>query len=294
MKKATIKDLEPIKKEERKEWDALIKKTQTVVNAQDRNTWELVLLAGEVENTYGSGRLALWADAAGLSYSQAKQFRWLSNKGVDRDFINKWTRSSKNPRGLSYSVIREVLNLCGNAKSPYAIQYLEWAVEHKATVVSVRAYILELNAPHRKGELGAESVKMALKDKQEHEGFSDFIAQKLGEIIEEYPQAEEKILATVITNSDDLKRLEVAAGILTDEDEALMAEGQRFLRKLKNMRQWLLENERQLSISIATGHLASDEVRDALRYLSGDAGRIAQTPITEFDDSDIPVVEIQV
>lgn len=288
-----VKEIEVITAEEKPEWDKLIEKTKLVVNTQDKSMFDLVILAGQVDKKYGENRVALWADEAGLSFSQAKQYRWMANKGVDAAFVKKWARTKANPDGLSYSVIREVIAFHGSSVSPHAIRSLEWAVEHKATVVGIRGYMLELNAPHRNFEDREEAFRAAMKDKQEHEGFSDFVASKLIELAMEHPAAEEAILSTVIVGRDDMEKLEVAAGVVSGEELEIEREAMKFLRKMRAMKAWFDDNEKLLATSIALGHIHSDELRDAAKYVADAAFNAWNTEAIEYDTDDVKVVEIR-
>jgi hypothetical protein len=288
-KKINVKDIAPISKDEKEDWDKLIAKTRSTVDARDKTIFDLIILAGQVEKKYGENRIGMWADQAGLSWSSAKQYRWMANKGVGPAFIKKWARTKTNPTGLTFSVIREIAGFHGSLKSPYALESLEWAVEHKSTVISVRGYMWEFTAPRDKRENATESFKLSLKDKQEHEGFSDYVASKLAEMVEENPELEDAVLRTAIVGKDDLEKLESAAGIKSLDDEILLQEAKKQLGKIKRMRDYLVANRSDIVRAIETGHELSDPLKDALKYLADDVFNLWTT---EVKDLDIPTIEV--
>lgn len=297
MAKPTTKSerkVEPIPQAKRKEWNALIRETQEVVNRHDSSVFDLILLAGRVEKEYGEDKLGRWADEAGVSLTAARQYRWLFNKGVDEAFIKKYARSAGKKNGLTYTAIREVVQFCGSATSPYAIEYLDWAVEHKATAVSLRGYMMEDTAPHLHKEEASKSFKLALQDKQEHEGFSDYVKVELEKIIEERPDLEEKILGTVITSPDDFAALKIAAGLLSDKEQHIVDDAKRYGKKLTAMFRWLKDNERDLTQSISYGHELSEDLKFRLAKLDELAKKIGNTEIKEvhFDESSVLDMEL--
>lgn len=284
-----VKDIEPINKDEKEDWDKLIAKSITVVNNRDKSIFDLVVLAGQVEKKYGQNRIGMWADQVGLSWSSAKQYRWLAGKGVGATFIKKWARSKDNPNGLTFAVVREIAGFHGTLKSPYALESLAWAVDHNATVISVRGYMHEFNAPRDKRENATDSFKVALKDKQEHEGFSDHVAIKLAQMVEENPELEDAILRTAIVGKDDLEKLENAAGVKTAEDEFMIAESKKLLGKVKRMRDFLVANRSAIERNISEGHELSEPLKDALKYLADTTFEAWNTEVKELDVSTVEV-----
>lgn len=287
-----VKDIDPIKASEKAEWNKIIAQSKKIVTNRDKCVFDLILLAGKVEAQYGQNRIGMWADEIGVSWSQAKQWRWLANKGMDQEFINTWAKTPKNPDGLSYSVIREISMFCASIKSEVALAYFEWAKEHKATVISIRAYMTELAAPHRKAEMADKAYKVALRDKQQNEGFSDFVRLKLEEIIEEHPQAEEALIKTSIVGQDDLEQLKIAAGVVTAEEERILQEAKKLIRKVKNMREFLASNRRKITDSISLAHIHSDDLKDALNYLSQECALLGETEIPESDSEEFQEVNV--
>jgi hypothetical protein len=272
--------VEPIPTKERKNWNALIKRTIEIVDARDDAQWKLILIAGEIEVKYGEHRLQRWAEESGMEYSTARQYQWLAKKGVDQEFIDKWARTSGNRNGLTYSVVRAVAGFAGSVTSDYALEYLQWALDHKASKIAVEAYMRELVAPHDGRETAAKEIKMALQDKQEREGFSDYVRIALEEMVDKNPKAMDTMLNTVITNVDDLKALEVAAGIVSDEEREIVEESLRFIRKVDAMRKWFKENEKAISENISYGHERSEELRDTVGYLKAKVDPIVETKPT--------------
>lgn len=289
-KRINIKDIAPISKDEKEDWDKLIEKTRTTVDARDKTIFDLIVLAGQVEKKYGENRIGMWADQAGLSWSSAKQYRWLAGKGCGPAFIKKWARTKTNPTGLTFSVIREIASFHGSLASPYALESLEWAVEHKATVIAIRGYMWEFNAPRDKRENATESFKIALKDKQEHEGFSDYVAHELARMVEANPELEDAVLKTAIVGRDDLEKLENAAGVKSAEDEVLLQNAKKQLGKIKRMRDYLVANRSDITKAIETGHELSEPLKDALKYLADDVFNLWTTEVKELD---VPTVEVE-
>jgi hypothetical protein len=286
------KIMDPIPKKQVPEWKKLIADTIKVVNRSDKAQFDLILLAGQVETKYGENRVKRWADEAGIAFEAARQYRWLAHKGVNAAFIAKWARTDRKPNGLSYSVIRKIIGFTGSVKSPYTLEYLEWAVEHKATVVSITAYMNEVNAPHNSREEAAKEIKMALMDKQQHEGFNDYIRTALEQIVEENPETEDQVLATAITSLEDLNALKVAAGILTDEETALVGKAHAYVRKLKNYHNWLRDNKEQLIQSISYGHEVAPEMKHWLEQLVKITTELAETEIATFDSTTVEAPEV--
>lgn len=284
--------MDPIPKKELPAWQKLIADTIKVVNRSDKAQWDLIILAGKVVTQYGENRVGRWADESGLSYESAKQYRWLALKGVNAPFIAKWARTDRKPDGLTYSVIRAIVGFCGSTKSPYALDYLQWAVDHKATPVSIRAYMNETVAPNRGVEEAAKDIKLALADKQEHEGFNDYIRVALEQIVEENPEVEDQVLATAITSVEDLTALKIAAGILTDEETALVGKAHAYVRKLKNYRNWLRDNKEQLVQSITYGHEVAPEMKHWLEELAKLTKEIADTEVGTFDSTTVEAPEV--
>lgn len=274
-----MKSPQPITEKERPDWDKLISETRKVVALRDKHQFKLILLAGQVTTKYGEDRLGKWAEEAGLSYTTAKQYRWLAKKGIDEAFIEKWVNKHK----LAYSVIREIASNAGSLTSIYALEYLQWAVDHKASVVSIRAYMLEVIAPQNLTQERHKEIKMALADKQEHEGFSDFIKARLEEMVDQYPEAEDAILNTAITKVDDLEALKIAAGVVEAEEQSVVDDAAKLFRKLDGMKKWLLAHREEVINSIKFDHEMSQELKDVVGWLHNATRDINATEIPEFN-----------
>lgn len=286
--------MEPIPQGEVKAWNALIKETREVVLSRDTSVFDLIILAGKVEAKHGEGRIGRWAEEACVGAAAAKQYRWLASKGVDVEFVEKWARSKGNPKGLSYTIVREIAQFCGSLKSIYALEYLQWAVEHHASAIGMRGYMMESTAPDQHKEEAAQSIKMALMDKQEHEGFSDGIRYALEMLVEENPELEDEVLGTVITKAEDIEALKIAAGIKTDVEGNMVEKARRNLNKLKLFRKWLRENKKDLSESIAYGHEFSELLKDYGKYIVQEASVLAETdiPLVRVDESKVEAMDI--
>lgn len=286
--------VEPIPQDELKEWNELIKETREVVLSRDTSVFDLIILAGKVESKYGESRITRWAEEACVGSAAAKQYRWLASKGVDVAFVEKWVRSPQNKRGLSYTIVREIAQFCGSVKSIYALEYLQWAVDHKTTAIGLRGYMYESTAPNEHKDEAAKSIQMALMDKQEHEGFSDAIRYALEQLVEENPDMEDDVLGTVITKAEDIKALKIAAGLIDDEEGRMVDKARNDLNKLRAFRKWMRENKKRMSESIAYGHEFSEMLRDYGKYISDELKLIVETKtnpvnIDESKVSDMPV-----
>lgn len=274
--------VEPIPAEDKKAWDTLIKETRAVVARQDHTVFELIILAGKVEKEYGSNKLGRWSDEAHIGFPQAKQYHWLAGKGLDEDFIEKWCKTKGNKKGLSFTVIRDIAQFCGGLQSPYAIEYLQWSVDHKATSVAIQGYMLQVTAPHQHKDEAYAAIKLALRDKQEHEGFSDYVRTVLEGIAEKRPDFEQEILGTVITNEKDLTALKIAAGILGEEEKKLVEEARKAIDRLKKLRRWINQNSDSLTEVISYNHELSQELKHWCIMLSDNLKELGATPLTEY------------
>jgi hypothetical protein len=272
------KKVTPIPADERKEWDQIIAQTKEVVATQDATQWQLVLLAGQVQTKYGEQRINRWADESGISDSAAKQYRWLSKKGVDEAFVKKY--GSK----LNYSVVREVASFCGAVTSPHAIEYLDYAIKHKCGRVAILGYMLQTTAPHEGKAEAEKSISLALRTKQSRERFDDYILAALEKVAEEHPELEKQILETTITSAKDLEALEVAAGVLKKEEERIVAEGKRQLDKIKRFRQWLMQNQESIENNISYGHEYSQELQHFTQMIGEVFSNIGNTKLPDLSD----------
>jgi hypothetical protein len=290
--KSKEKPMDPIPKKELPEWNELVEETRKVVNRSDKAQFDLILLAGRVTTKYGENRIKRWADEAGLSHEVARQYKWLAGKGVDQAFITKWARTDRKPNGLPYSVIRAIIGFAGSAKSPYALDYFQWAVDHKATAITIRAYMNEVTAPLNQREEAAKEIKMALLDKQEHEGFSDYLLMALERIVEEHPDAEDAVLGTVIQKAEDLTTLKIAAGIMSDEEEKILHQARSYVRKLKTMHTFLRDNGGAIVETLGYGHEVAPELKMWLTTILEDVAMLANAPVGVFSVPDEEMKEV--
>lgn len=280
MAKEKGKTMEPIPIDQQADWAALIERSKTIVLQYDSNNFELVLLAEEVTTEYGEGRLKRWAEEVGISYSKAKQLKSLSRKGVDRGFIIQWCRTPDNPKGLSYTVIRAIAGFNRSLNSDIAQHHLEYALEHQSTVAGITGYMYEIEAPYDAKVKAERTIRQAIKDKQEHEGFSDYMAVALEQIIEENPDAEDYVLATRISSDEDFRELEVKAGVREDLENIQVQFARKHIDKFKRYRKAVQDIRHEARTSISTGHELSEELRDAIKYLRDELNFIleAKTP----------------
>lgn len=288
-----IKDnkVEPIPTKLRKEWNQLIKDTKEVVARQDATVYELIALAGQVETKYGEKRIERWADEAGISLTSARQYKWLYSKGVTPEFVKKYARTPDNPNGLSYTVIREIAGFAGNLTSPQAKEYLDWAVEHKATAIAIRGYMYESIAPQRGIEEAHKSFKAAIQTKQQAEGFDNYIKSALERIIEEHPELEQKVLETTIVNADDLHKLKVQARILDEEEQKIVDEAKKVLDKLKRFRKYLNEKHDIIKGGIEYGHEWSPELKAYCGMIAEMAKSLSEAEIETLDETNVIELE---
>ena len=270
--------VEPLSENEKKGWDELIAETKVVVARHDASVFDLVLLAGRVEAKYGEGRLKRWADEAGVGYQSAKQYRWLAGKGVDEAFIEKYAGK------LSFSVIREIAGFTGSVNNKYAIEYLEYAIEHRLSAIAIQGYMLQDTAPHEGKNAAAESLKLAFKTKQEKENFSDQMRDALEKLVEENPHLEGAILNTVITSEKDLDALKIAAGVMNQAEEKLISDSKKALDKLKRFRQWIAYNQDLLNDGISYGHPHSQELKHYANMVGELLIKVGETQLADLGD----------
>lgn len=254
MRKVVEDPFEPIPKDAQKDWDKLVREGKTLVTSRDKAIWKLILLSGQVEKKYGENRVQRFADEIGLSLRTMHQYRWMNRVGVDSEFIEKWSH-------LTYTVVREILRHTGKVSNPSTEYFLTYASERKVTVRAMQAFMIETAAPDRMRERAAESIKMALQDKQENEGFSDYLKVQLEKIAEEHPELEDTILRTAIVDIDDFRELKIAAGLATDSEEKMEGQAKYQTDKLKKYYTHLLTIKNDLRQHLEYGHEKADELR---------------------------------
>lgn len=279
--------VQPIPRDQVKAWNALVKETREVVTRRDATQFDLIILAGQVETEYGRDKIGRWAEEACVGINAARQYQWLARAGIDEAFIEKWCRTPDNPRGLSYSVIREIAGFHGSLKSDYALDDLKIAKDKKMTVVQIRGYMLEKTAPHDHKQEAAKSIRMALQDKQEMEGFSNTVKVALEKLVEDNPEIEEAVLKTVITDVEDLHQLKIAAGLETDHEADLVEKSRRAISKLKNYRKWFRENGDFMVESVMYGHELSSDLQAVVKDIHSFCEKIMDAEVPETVD-DLP------
>ena len=282
--------VEPIPREQVKEWNALVRETREVVEQRDKCIFDLILLAGKVQGSYGENRIGRWSEEAQVSLSQARQYAWLYRRGCNEEFVEKWAKTPTKKKGLSYTVIREIAQFCGGLTSDYAEEYLKWAIDHKATASAVRGYMYEITAPQNRQSEAAKDYKLALRDKQEHEGFSDSIRLALEHMVEENPHVEGEVMGTVITNVDDIQKLKLKAGVIPDDEAEMVERAKRYMVKLRSYRKFLLENKADIAKCIENGHEFSADLKghvDALLRMVNEINEIEPLDGYEGDDVEI-------
>lgn len=276
------KYMEPIPPHQQDDWNALIKRSKDIVTSYDSNNFELVLLAAEVTTEYGEGRLKRWSEEIGISYAKGKQLKSLARKGVDRGFILQWCRTPDNPNGLSYTVVRAIAGFNRSLNSDIAQHHLEYAYEHQSTVAGITGYMYEIDAPYDAKAKAERSIKQAIKDKQEHEGFSDYMAVALEQIIEENPDAEDAVLSTRISSEEDFRELEIKAGVREDLENNQIQFSRKTIDKMKRYRKAMQDIRHEARTSIGTGHELSEELRDAIKYLRDECNFILEVQVPSF------------
>ncbi len=274
---------EPIPEKDRAEWDRLIKQGKTLVTARDKAIWKLVFLAGKVEGKYGEGRIKRFADEIGLSSKTLYEYSWLNRAGVNEEFIKQYS-------ALSYSLIREVLRHTGKVENPTTEYFLKYAQERKITVRAMQAFMMETVAPDQMRERAAETIKMALQDKQEAEGFSDYIKTALEQIAEEHPELEDQILRTAIVDVGDLQDLKIAAGISTDDEEKMAGQAKYQMEKVKSYYRHLVSIKQDLIRHLENGHENADDLRFQLSRVRDIVSEILET---EFKPLDLPAGSVE-
>ena len=180
---------EPIPKGDVAEWNKLVKQGKALVIQRDKSIWKLVLLSGTICKKYGEGRVKRFADEIGLSARTIYEYAWMNRAGADEQFVTQWHH-------LSYSLVREVLKHTGKVSNPSTEYFLTYADQSKISVRAMVAFMLDTVAPDRMRERASETIKMALQDKQENEGFSDYIKIELEKLAEANPELEDAILRT--------------------------------------------------------------------------------------------------
>lgn len=287
-KKLEIHDFAPIPEELKKEWTALVNRGKEIVARSDTVQYELIFLFGTVESSYGDQTIARFADEIGINKQTGYTYRKLWKMGVDEKFIEKWG-------GLGYSMIREILFFTGKVANPATQFFLNYAEEHKMSVRAMQAYLLDTTARDRAGDIVEKEMKLALQSKQEMEGFSDVIRYELERITEEHPELEDEILQAKIMTADDVNRLKIGAGILTDDEETLVTEGKRYVDKIKRSSRWFMDNKTDLVRSIEYGHEFSDDIRFSIEKMIKMLSEVAETktrPPLSLADKDVTVLDI--
>lgn len=270
MKKKVMEDpFEPIPENDKGEWEKLVKQGKTLVAARDKNIWKLVLLSGKVQTKYGHGRLQRFSDEIGLSLRTMSEYRWLNRAGVDEKFIETWN-------GLSYSLIREVLRHTGKVANPTTAEFLTYAKERNITTRAMQAFMMDTVSPDRGRERAAETITMALQDKQENEGFSDYVKAQLEVLAEEHPELENTILRTAIVDIDDFQQLKIAAGLATDDEEKMVGQARYQTDKVKKYYKHLLSIKQDLVRHLEYGHENADDLRHELTKLRDIAEEILE------------------
>ncbi len=113
-------------------------------------------------------------------------------------------------------------------------------------------------------------------------------------MVEEHPDMEDDVLGTVITKAEDIEKLKISAGIISDDEGNLVAKARNQVNKLKTMRKWLRDNKKEMVESIEYGHEFSDLLRDYGKYVSEEAATLANTITTQvkIDSSKVQEMDI--
>ena len=261
MPKSKVKMMDPIPEEELEEWNDLVQRSRAIVASVDKGHIQLVLIAAEVETKYGESRLQRWAEDIGISYRQARKYKALARKKLDKDFIHKWLNTPEKREALSFSIIQEIAGHCGGSlQTEYAEEYLQWAIDHRATVSSIRGYMMEIITPDRHFEDTAAEIKFEMGIKQDFEGFSDSIRHDLEKLVEEHPELRPAIENNVIQTREDYEELLVRAGEKITHDEEAERFANHTITKLKRWRNEVRTLKAEAKLHIATGQIMSDEL----------------------------------
>src|ERR1051325_1064048 len=93
-----MQEFDPIPSDKQEQWDDLVARSKIAAKQKGGAQFQLILLAGEVETNYGDKSIKRWAEEIGISFASARQYRTLSNRGIDKKFVEKWSK-------LSYTVV---------------------------------------------------------------------------------------------------------------------------------------------------------------------------------------------
>lgn len=254
-KKQVAEELEPIPEDQREQWNTLVEKGRALVKENDSTIWQLVLLTGEIQTEYGLNKVERFGDEIGLARRTVFRYRWLNKAGIDEEFINKWSGL------LNYSVILEILQHTGRISAPSTNYFLDYAVEHKMSARAMRVYMLDTIAPNNEREQVGQDIKLAIQDKQDYEGFSDYVKYQLEAIAEEFPEAAETLLRTAVINTDDLEELKIKAGILSDDEEKMVRQATYQSNKIRRYYRHLQDIKGDLVDHLEAGLEGSEELR---------------------------------
>lgn len=277
-------EFEPIPKGQKAEWDDLITRSKAVVKTESGAQFKLVLLAAEVETKYGESTIKRWAEEIGIGYSSARHFRLLAKRGVDEAFIKRYGK-------LSYTVVRDIVFYCGGtSKAEYLLQY---ALKHNVGPTAINAFMRDMTAPPLHKEEAA-AHKLAIRMKQQLEGSSELVKTMMEKAIEAHPELEDRIMEHKIMKVSDLEDLLVQAGVKTNDEQRIVDQAQRDIKRIRKDTTFYRNNTDELKASVEYSHEASAELRDRLKYLRDTIDEIlkAQPQTKVIDEADAVVIDL--
>lgn len=249
---------EPIKEEFQNEWDDIIAKSKAAIKRKNGAQFDLILQVARLKTIHGEGTLRRWAEEIGIAYPTAREYQFLANKGVNSAFVKKYGE-------LGYTVIFEIASHNGGL-GERAEYWLAYAKKHQTGPVAIRALMTDMAAPPRHRE-DAAAHKLAIRVKQDNEGFSDVVRNLMEKVVEDHPEYAEELMTQRIVTMDDFEKVMVQAGIKSDHEQRLVDRAKLMIKRFRKEFQWASQNEQDIIEQIEYGHEVSDELKDRIKYL---------------------------
>lgn len=249
---------EPIAEEYRSEWDDIIDKSKAAVKRKSGAQFDLILQVARLKTIKGEGTLRRWAEEVGIGYPTAREYQYLANKGVDAAFVKKYA-------SLGYTVIFEIASHNGGL-GEYAEYWLAYAKKHQSGPVAIRALMTDMAAPPKHKE-DAAAHKLAIRVKQDNDGFSDVVRNLMEKVVEDHPEYMEEMMKQRVVTVDDFEKVMVQAGIKSDHEQRLVDRTKFMIKRFRKEFTWATQNEQDIIEQIEYGHEMSDELKDRIKYL---------------------------
>jgi hypothetical protein len=249
---------EPIEKEHQEEWDDIIAKSKLAVKRKNGAQFELIYQVARLKLIHGEGTLRRWAEEIGIGYPTAREYQYLANKGVDQAFVKKYGE-------LGYTVIFEIASFNGGL-GERAEYWLAYAKKHQTGPIAIRALMNDMIAPPKHRE-DAASHKLAIRVKQENDGFGDVVRNLMEQVVEEHPEYADEIMKQRVVTVEDFEKVLIQAGVKSEHEQRMVDKAKIMLKRLRKEFTWATQNELDIIEQIEYGHEISDELKDRIKYL---------------------------